>query len=173
MLTPCYIVMSQSTPLTTYPTHALTVLSSRHPHFHHDAKSMQLKQLAQAHSHFILLLQSLAHSSSESQYPEPEHEIPTTSSSPSELEYSPTGKPEQRHHDVMQLSFPAPLSYAGENRVPSSSQSAVQPWPSSTGRRNRLRHTPSEANGTDIDSRPTSPTPSTARSVMSFRSSGK
>jgi hypothetical protein len=61
-----FSVISQSTPLHVYPTLALTTLSSFFPSPSQQRRIDQLVQLAQAHSRFVLLLQALAHCSSES-----------------------------------------------------------------------------------------------------------
>ena len=76
--------------------HALRILTSIYPTFEDDDTTAKLVALAAAHSRFVLLLQSLAHSSSEPMVPEPEE---------------PRFKSRLAAQNVRQLTFPTPLAY--------------------------------------------------------------
>ncbi len=117
------IVISQHTPLHSYPTRALSTLSSSIPATADAARSQKLVHLAQAHSRFVLLLQSLAHSSSLPPPLEPEPEVdPIMDDSPSNsLQGSQTvpslsrdrstiSDGRSKQSSVKELTFPAPLS---------------------------------------------------------------
>ncbi|KAK0204859.1 hypothetical protein DFS33DRAFT_1323261 [Desarmillaria ectypa] len=110
------LLVSQRTPLHIYPTAALSTLSSRHLSNAEIIQNQRLERLTHTHSRFVLLLQSLAHSSSlpPPLEPEPESdsifpETRTQSQGPeflqrvSLLDGSGTGS-------VRELVFPAPLS---------------------------------------------------------------
>ncbi|KAJ3793678.1 hypothetical protein GGU11DRAFT_848951, partial [Lentinula aff. detonsa] len=66
------LIISQQTPLHSYPTHALSVLSSgtspetsrKSPQSRGSLKTAHLARLTLAHSRFVLVLQAIAHSSS-------------------------------------------------------------------------------------------------------------
>ncbi|KAJ4477169.1 hypothetical protein J3R30DRAFT_3291275, partial [Lentinula aciculospora] len=123
------LVISQQTPLHTYPTHALSILSSsstpetstKSRHSRSSLKTAHLARLTVAHSRFVLVLQTIAHSSS---YPPPQE---------SDLLVSPSLDPHRvessyRSHNrassagsVRELVFPAPL--APDHRVIQTSQS--------------------------------------------------
>ena len=77
--------------------HALHLLTSIYPTFEDDDLTSKLVALTAAHSRFVLLLQSLAHSSSESMPPEPE-----------EPRYRSRLMPAQ---NIRELTFPTPLAY--------------------------------------------------------------
>ncbi|KAK0469695.1 uncharacterized protein EV420DRAFT_1496164 [Desarmillaria tabescens] len=110
------LLISQRTPLHIYPTAALSTLSSRRLSNAEILRNQKLERLTHTHSRFVLLLQSLAHSSSlppplESE-PESDPIFPETrtqSQGPSFLQRvslvdgSGTGS-------VRELVFPAPLS---------------------------------------------------------------
>ncbi|KAK0450263.1 hypothetical protein EV421DRAFT_2016414, partial [Armillaria borealis] len=109
-------VISQRTPLHIYPTAALSTLSSRHLSKAEILRNQKLERLTHIHSRFVLLLQSLAHSSSLPPPSEPEPESDpifpdtrTQSQGPSLLQRVSlldgpgTGS-------VRELIFPAPLS---------------------------------------------------------------
>ncbi|KIK63708.1 hypothetical protein GYMLUDRAFT_71833 [Collybiopsis luxurians FD-317 M1] len=107
------LLISQQTPLHTYPTHALSVLSSssvpessrkpRSPRM--SLKTARLASLTLAHSRFVLLLQSIAHSSFN---PPPQEEDSPVFHTHSE--------PLSGHHrtssagSIRELVFPAPLA---------------------------------------------------------------
>ncbi|KAK0193854.1 hypothetical protein F5146DRAFT_1134644 [Armillaria mellea] len=110
------LLISQRTPLHIYPTAALSTLSSRHLSKAEILRNQKLERLTHIHSRFVLLLQSLAHSSSLPPPLEPEPEsdpifpdIRTQSQGPSLLQRVSlldgpgTGS-------VRELIFPAPLS---------------------------------------------------------------
>lgn len=105
-----------------YPMHALVTQSSLLPSPEQDAKTADLTAFAEAHSRVVLLLQSLAHSSS--RLPSPEPKEPTA---PSRTYISPS----IRH--PRELTFPAPLSYqssispASTPSRPPSPQTAIDP----------------------------------------------
>lgn len=67
--------MSQRVPLHRYPMHSLRMLTSLYPTFEDDELTQKLIAFTQAHSRFVLLLQSLVHSSSEPISSEPEEII--------------------------------------------------------------------------------------------------
>ncbi|SJL09715.1 uncharacterized protein ARMOST_13096 [Armillaria ostoyae] len=110
------LLISQRTPLHIYPTAALSTLSSRHLSKAEILRNQKLERLTHIHSRFVLLLQSLAHSSSLPPPSEPEPESDpifpdtrTQSQGPSLLQRVSlldgpgTGS-------VRELIFPAPLS---------------------------------------------------------------
>ncbi|KAF9000686.1 hypothetical protein BDQ17DRAFT_1359348, partial [Cyathus striatus] len=93
------LLISQKVPLHKYPMHALKTLSTTTPSPEQNEITAKFISLAKAHSRFILLLQSLVHSSSAPFPPEPEElrrqlRYPFTSGS------------------LRELTFPAPLSYS-------------------------------------------------------------
>ncbi|KAH9481579.1 hypothetical protein JR316_0006106 [Psilocybe cubensis] len=92
------LLISQKVLPHRYPTHALRILTSLFPTFEDDEATAKLVALTQAHSRFVLLLQSLVHSSSLPLPLEPE-EIRTKS------RFSPV-------QTLRELTFPAPLAYA-------------------------------------------------------------
>ncbi|KAF9484401.1 hypothetical protein BDN70DRAFT_849986 [Pholiota conissans] len=91
------LFISQRVPLHRYPMHALRLLTSLLPTFEDDEQTRKFIALTQAHSRFVLLLQSLVHSSSEPTPIEPE-EIKAKS------RFSPV-------QNLRELTFPAPLAY--------------------------------------------------------------
>ncbi|KAF8959514.1 hypothetical protein BDZ97DRAFT_1906175 [Flammula alnicola] len=91
------LLISQRLPLHRYPMHALRTLTSLYPTFEDDEHTSKLVALARAHSRFVLLLQSLVHSSSEPMPLEPE-EVQSKS------RFSPV-------QSLRELTFPAPLAY--------------------------------------------------------------
>ncbi|KAJ3865300.1 hypothetical protein EV359DRAFT_39127 [Lentinula novae-zelandiae] len=111
------LIISQQTPLHTYPTHALTVLSSgvtpetsRMPHSRDLLKTAHLARLTLAHSRFVLVLQGIAHSSANP--PPQESDILISLSADTHLADS-----SYRSHNrassagsVRELVFPAPLA---------------------------------------------------------------
>ncbi|KAJ3936327.1 MAG: hypothetical protein NXY57DRAFT_886153 [Lentinula lateritia] len=111
------LIISQQTPLHTYPTHALTVLSSgvtpetsRMPHSRDLLKTAHLARLTLAHSRFVLVLQGIAHSSANPPPQESDILIPLSpdthladSSYRSHNRASSAGS-------VRELVFPAPLA---------------------------------------------------------------
>ncbi|KAH7873779.1 uncharacterized protein C8R40DRAFT_357117 [Lentinula edodes] len=112
------LIISQQTPLHTYPTHALTVLSSgtmpetsRMPRHSRDLlKTAHLARLTLAHSRFVLVLQGIAHSSANP--PPQESDILIPLSADTHLADS-----SYRSHNrassagsVRELVFPAPLA---------------------------------------------------------------
>jgi hypothetical protein len=90
-------VISQHFGLHRYPMHALRMLTSIYPTFEDDDMTSKLVAMTAAHSRFVLLLQSLAHSSSEAMAPEPE-----------ELRFKSRLMPTQ---NIRELTFPTPLAY--------------------------------------------------------------
>lgn len=78
--------------------HGLRALTSLYPTFEDDELTRKLVALTQAHSRFVLLLQSLVHSSSE-----------PTPTEPEEVKYKSRFSPVQ---NLRELTFPAPLAYA-------------------------------------------------------------
>ena len=77
--------------------HALRTLSSIYPTFEDDDMTSKLVALTAAHSRFVLLLQSLVHSSSEAMPPEPEA-----------FKCRPRLMPVE---NIRELTFPTPLAY--------------------------------------------------------------
>ena len=77
--------------------HALRMLTSIYPTFEDDDMTSKLVALTAAHSRFVLLLQSLAHSSCEAMAPEPE-----------ELRFKSRLMPTQ---NIRELTFPTPLAF--------------------------------------------------------------
>ena len=77
--------------------HALRMLTSIYPTFEDDDMTSKLVALTAAHSRFVLLLQSLAHSSSEAMPLEPE-----------QLKWKSRLMPD---HNIRELTFPTPLAY--------------------------------------------------------------
>ncbi|KAH6913171.1 hypothetical protein BKA70DRAFT_715165 [Coprinopsis sp. MPI-PUGE-AT-0042] len=106
------LLISQRVPLHRYPIHALKIIQAWYPTLEDDQTREKLAQLAQAHSRFVLLLQSLVHSSSAS--------IPQESE---EVSYRPRFSPIQT---LRELTFPAPLSYS---EPPKTRSSSVPPNP--------------------------------------------
>ncbi|KAK0500397.1 hypothetical protein EDD18DRAFT_826941 [Armillaria luteobubalina] len=112
------LLISQRTPLHIYPTAALSTLSSRHLSKAEILRNQKLESLTHIHSRFVLLLQSLVHSSSlpPPLEPEPEPESDpifpdarTQSQGPSLLQrVSVLDGPGTG--SVRELIFPAPLS---------------------------------------------------------------
>ena len=92
-----HAVISQHFGLHRYPMHALRMLTSIYPTFEDDDMTSKLVALTAAHSRFVLLLQSLAHSSSEAMAPEPE-----------EVRFKSRLIPNQ---NIRELTFPTPLAY--------------------------------------------------------------
>ncbi|KAJ3821884.1 hypothetical protein EV361DRAFT_793785 [Lentinula raphanica] len=109
------IILSQQTLLHTYPTHALSILTkasspatSKSHHTRAYLKTAHLARLTLAHSRFVLILQAIAHSSSNL----PPQESDLLVSSPTEIAES------YRSHNrassagsVRELVFPAPLAH--------------------------------------------------------------
>jgi hypothetical protein len=87
-------VISQRVPLPRYPTHALACLCTPQPSADQEDMSLKLISLVQAHSRFVLLLQSLVHSSFS--FPSEPEEYR------SKFSLAQTG--------LRELTFPAPLS---------------------------------------------------------------
>ena len=114
-----YTVISQHFGLHRYPMHALRILTSIYPSFEDDDMTLKLVALAAAHSRFVLLLQSLAHSSSEAMAPEPE-EIRFKSRLPVK--------------NIRELTFPTPLAYV-QVPVPETAQTIPSKLTSKRGRR--------------------------------------
>ena len=99
--------------------HALRILTSIYPTFEDDDMTSKLIALAAAHSRFVLLLQSLAHSSSEA-FPQEQEEI----------RWKSRLMPVQ---NIRELTFPRPLAFA---QVPHGSAEVNRPKPpSKKGRR--------------------------------------
>ncbi|KAF8150669.1 hypothetical protein B0H34DRAFT_147924 [Crassisporium funariophilum] len=90
-------VISQRVGLHRYPMHALRSLTSLYPTPEDDEMSSKLIALTQAHSRFVLLLQSLVHSSNEPMPLEPE-----------EIKWKARFQPVQ---NLRELTFPSPLAY--------------------------------------------------------------
>lgn len=110
-------MISQRFGLHQYPTHALRMLTSIYPTFEDDDMTAKLVALAAVHSRFVLLLQSLAHSSSEAMPLEPEEPRWKSRLTPAQ--------------NIRELTFPTPLAYA---QVPVPIPSISKP-PSKKGRR--------------------------------------
>ncbi|KAF8150674.1 hypothetical protein B0H34DRAFT_801609 [Crassisporium funariophilum] len=91
------LLISQRVGLHRYPMHALRSLTSLYPTPEDDDMSSKLIALTQAHSRFVLLLQSLVHSSNEPMPLEPE-----------EIKWKSRFQPVQ---NLRELTFPSPLAY--------------------------------------------------------------
>ncbi|KIM40513.1 hypothetical protein M413DRAFT_11417 [Hebeloma cylindrosporum] len=123
------LLISQRVPLHRYPMHALRTLTSLYPTFEDDELTSKLVALTQAHSRFVLLLQSLVHSSSLPMPLEPE-EMKIKS------RFSPV-------HTLRELTFPAPLAYEQPPSPPSGTLPDTRP---------RHKHTRSlPTNGNSVD----------------------
>ncbi|KAH0585224.1 hypothetical protein H2248_008473 [Termitomyces sp. 'cryptogamus'] len=97
-------LISQRVPVQTYPTHALRFMFSLVPYVD---KSESLVALTQAHSRFVLLLQSLVYTSQNLVFPsEAQHVLPPILS-------------EKFASPVLELTSPAPLSYKASTPPPS------------------------------------------------------
>ncbi len=94
-----FLVISQCAPLNSYPTHALRVLSVFYPSIEDDLITAKLVALTQAHSRFVLLFQSLVHSSLNSIPIDPPEDL------------SLFNKARSKFSPVRELTFPAPLAY--------------------------------------------------------------
>ena len=100
-------MLSQQVPLPQYPMHALTVISN--PPSHRQSKiTNTLVSLALAHSRFVLLLQSIVHSSPlplpiDCDFPKLQHRFPLPNSASASLP-----------HGIRELTFPAPLAFPAE-----------------------------------------------------------
>ncbi|TEB25173.1 hypothetical protein FA13DRAFT_1756658 [Coprinellus micaceus] len=98
------LLVSQHVPLHRYPIHSLKAQSSMLPALEDDHATEKLAALTQAHSRFVLLLQSVVHSSMAS--------IPQeTEEGTSRPRFSPI-------QTLRELTFPAPLAYAGPPTPP-------------------------------------------------------
>ncbi|KAF6757187.1 hypothetical protein DFP72DRAFT_249186 [Ephemerocybe angulata] len=91
------LLISQRVPLHSYPIHALKIQSAMLPTLEDDQVREKLAALTQAHSRFVLLLQSLVHSSMASMPQE-------TEEGTSRPRFSPI-------QTLRELTFPAPLAY--------------------------------------------------------------
>ncbi|KAF9048441.1 hypothetical protein BJ165DRAFT_1525897 [Panaeolus papilionaceus] len=91
------LLISQRVALHRYPIHALRTLTALLPTIEDDQMTTKLAALTQAHSRFVLLIQSLVHSSDQPLPQEPE-----------EGRLKPRFSPVQT---VRELTFPAPLAY--------------------------------------------------------------
>lgn len=89
-------------PLSRYPKHALSVLSSRSPAPEQRDVTARLQQATLVHSRVVLLLQSMVHSSS--------HPLPSDLYDP---QWKPSSSPPKSV--LRELTFPAPLSYFNGN----------------------------------------------------------
>ncbi|TFK40164.1 hypothetical protein BDQ12DRAFT_704468 [Crucibulum laeve] len=98
------LLLSQKVPLHRYPMHALKTLTALYPTFEDDELTEKLVAYTQAHSRFVLYLQSIAHSSSAP----PPHE-------PEEIRWASRNLPT---HNLRELTFPAPLSYSEKSPAP-------------------------------------------------------
>ncbi|KAI0783652.1 hypothetical protein C8Q75DRAFT_429736 [Abortiporus biennis] len=101
------LMLAQELPLHKHPMHALIILNSTFqlPDFiEPNSTSAKYVSLAQAHSRFVLLLQSMVHSSTFPMTPEESDGSVGWSSC--------RFTAEQRQSGVRELTFPAPLSYA-------------------------------------------------------------
>lgn len=112
------LLISQHFALHQYPMHALRMLTLIDPTFEDDDMTSKMVALAAAHSRFVLLLQSLAHSSSEAMAPEPE-----------ELGF----KSRLPVQNIRKLTFPTPLAYV-QIPVPENVPQTVPKLPSKRGR---------------------------------------
>ncbi|TFK18127.1 hypothetical protein FA15DRAFT_675540 [Coprinopsis marcescibilis] len=92
------LLISQRVALHRYPLHALKMIQSLYPSFEDDQLREKLVALADAHSKFVLLLQSTVHSSSATIPQEPEE-------SGNRPRFSPI-------QTLRELTFPAPLAYS-------------------------------------------------------------
>lgn len=112
---------SLSTPLHLYPSHALSMQSALYPSEEQQRRAAKFADLTQAHSRFVLALQSLAHCSSQPAPVELEPESEQASAfiddrSPArslsaQSRYTNVSLASNRAHaHVRELSFPAPLS---------------------------------------------------------------
>ena len=115
-----HAVISQQFGLHRYPMHALRMLTSIYPTFEDDDMTSKLVALTAAHSRFVLLLQSLAHSSSDPIAPEPE-----------ELRFKSRLMPIQ---NIRELTFPTPLAYV-QVPVPDNVKTIPSKFLSKKGRR--------------------------------------
>ncbi|PPQ90809.1 hypothetical protein CVT25_012129 [Psilocybe cyanescens] len=123
------LLISQKIPPHRYPTHALRALTSLFPTFEDDETTSKLIALTQAHSRFVLLLQSLVHSSSQPLPLEPE-EIK------SKARFSPV-------QTLRELTFPAPLAYAPA-QLPTSIAPDLIITRSSTRHKHKHKHSQSQ-----------------------------
>lgn len=94
--------LSQNVPLHNYPWHALSFTGQIPYTPNAEYLTLKLISLSQAHSRFVLLLQSLIHSASDPPSPEEPDDLG------GEL---PRPQSEQRSAGVRELVFPAPLSF--------------------------------------------------------------
>lgn len=106
------LLLSQQIPLHQYPVHALAVLSPPSPHdpagdAASSSLSDRLASLTLAHSRFVLLLQSIVHSSP---LPLPIDSDPVQYQSRFAVSSSANASP----HGVRELIFPAPLAFLAE-----------------------------------------------------------
>ena len=96
------LVISQKIPLHQYPMHALSVLCTTLPSLEQDQFSAKLATFTQAHSRFVLLLQSLVHSSP----------------SPVPLEpFEDQWRTRLAQSTMRELTFPAPLAYTLSGKI--------------------------------------------------------
>lgn len=160
------LLISQRVPLHQYPVHALRSISSLPPSRDYDATTAKLTHklaiLCLTHSRFVLLLQSLVHSS-----PLPP---PIDNDSQFQPPRFPSASP-TLPHGLRELTFPAPLSFVpdGSEKAPSSAYS------SSTGldQRRSVSRSRDQANGSQLshDPMPRSRDPSKSRTSADFNSS--
>ncbi|TFK75187.1 hypothetical protein BDN72DRAFT_787819 [Pluteus cervinus] len=94
------LVASQNVPLHLYPMHALSLQTALYPTPEQDEQSRRFELLTQTHSRFVLLLQSLVHSSPSPLSPEAEE-------SKTKLR-----RPPPQPSGTRELTFPAPLSFS-------------------------------------------------------------
>lgn len=120
------LLISQRVPLHRYPMHSLRILTTLYPSTEDDDLRAKLVALCQAHSRFVLLLQSLVHSSSAPMPVEPE-EIKWKS------RFSPVD-------NLRELTFPAPLSFA----IPPSAPPLTEAGPSRLTKHARHRSVPNQ-----------------------------
>ncbi|KAI6042597.1 hypothetical protein EDC04DRAFT_969269 [Pisolithus marmoratus] len=118
------LLLSQRVPLHQYPMHALGILSSHDPA---EQLSERLVAFTLAHSRFVLLLQSIVHSSplplpidSDPLKHQPRFPLPTSLSAP---------------HGNRELTFPAPLAFPSEIKGVQSSDSLGFPLTNGTPRK--------------------------------------
>ncbi|KDR79002.1 hypothetical protein GALMADRAFT_94242 [Galerina marginata CBS 339.88] len=154
------LLISQRAPLHRYPTHALCTLSSLFPTFEDDETTAKLVALAQAHSRFVLLLQSLVHSSSMPFPLEPE-ELKVKSRFP-------------QVQTLRELTFPAPLAYTQLPSPPGTPPRTSTSTSSST-RLTRHKHSKSQPNDSDTSREfalhahtPSAPMPKKGRRLSIF-----